>query len=166
MDADLLDELYRKYYCATLLYCTALCGDSYLAQDIATDAFVKAYLSLPEDIPSFRYWLLRVCKNLWLDHLRKQRYLAPEEAMQTLSDNTTPESVYIRSEEMRCLWKAINTLPPMDRELLTLHYFSGVSLQEAARLLDKSYPAVRQRMTRLRQALKQQMEEHGYGREF
>ena len=84
--------------------------------------------------------------------------------MQTLSDNTTPESVYIRSEEMRCLWKAINTLPPMDRELLTLHYFSGVSLQEAAGLLGKSYPAVRQRMTRLRQALKQRMEEQGYGR--
>ena len=164
MDAELLEELYRKYYRATVLYCTALCGNEHLAQDLTADAFVKAYLSLPEDIPSFRYWLLRVCKNLWLDHLRRQRHLAPEEAMLTLSDHTTPESAYIRSEELRCLWNAILALPPVDRELLTLHYFSEVPLQEAARLLGKSYPAVRQRMTRLRQTLKTKMEEQGYGR--
>lgn len=164
MDADLLEELYRKYYRATLLYCTALCGDTHLAQDIVADAFVKAYLSLPDEVPSFRYWLLRVCKNLWLDHLRRQRHLAPEETMQPLSDPATPELIYIRSEEMRCLWNAINTLPPMDRELLTLHYFSDVPLVEAARLLGKTYPAVRQRMTRLRQTLKTKMEDQGYGR--
>lgn len=166
MDADLLEELYRKYYGPAVLYCTALCGDEHLAQDLTADAFVKAYLTLPEDIPSFRYWLLRVCKNLWFDHLRAQRHLAPGEALQTLTDRTTPESAYIRSEEMRCLWNAITELPPLDRELLTLHYFSGVPLQEAARILGKSYSAVRQRMTRLRQTLKLRMEEQGYGSEF
>ena len=164
MDAALLEELYRKYYPGTLLYCTALCDDPYLAQDIAAEAFVKAYLSLPEDIPSFRYWLLRVCKNLWVDYLRKQKHFVPEDAMQSLSDHATPESIYIRTEEMRCLWNAINALPPTDRELLTLHYFSEVPLQEVARLLGKSYPAIRQRIHRLRQSLKKQMEEQGYGR--
>lgn len=165
MDADLLDALYCKYYTAAMLYCTALCGDEDLAQDIVADAFVKAYLTLPENIPSFRYWLLRVCKNLWFDHLRKRRQVVPETAMQMLSDGTTPEAAYIHSEQKRCLWKAINELPPMDRELLILHYFSDVPLQEAARLLGKSYPAVRQRMTRLRHTLRQKMEEQGYGRD-
>lgn len=47
MDADLLETLSRKYYSAACAYCTALCGDVHLAQDIASDAFVKAYLSLP-----------------------------------------------------------------------------------------------------------------------
>lgn len=166
MDADLLEELFRRYYGPAVLYCTALCGDEHLAQDLTADAFVKAYLTLPEDIPSFRYWLLRVCKNLWFDHLRRQRHLAPEDALQTLPDRTTPESAYICTEEMRCLWNAINVLPPLDRELLTLHYFSGISLREASRILGKSYPAVRQRMARLRQTLKQRMEEQGYGRDF
>ena len=57
MDADLLEELYRKYSSAAVLYCISLCGDEHLAQDLVVDAFVKAYLTLPEDIPSFRYWL-------------------------------------------------------------------------------------------------------------
>ena len=165
MDADLLDELYRKYYRSTLLYCTTLCGDIHLAQDIVAEAFVKAYLSLPDTISSFRYWLLRVCKNLWYDHLRKEKQITVTELPFTLTDGTTPEEAYLQQETLRCLWRAISTLSPMDRELLTLYYFSDVPLQEAARLLGKSYPAVRQRMTRLRQTLKQRMEEQGYGRD-
>lgn len=164
MDADLLEDLYRKYHSSALLYCTALCGDPHLAQDIAAEAFVKAYLSLPNDIPSFRYWLLRVCKNLWYDHLRRENRVTVTELPPTLTDGITPEDTYIQKERLQCLWRIIGTLSPMDRELLTLYYFSGVSLQEAARLLGKSYPAVRQRIQRLRQTLKQEMEEHGYGR--
>lgn len=166
MDADLLEELYRKYYGGAVLYCTALSGDEHLAQDIAADAFLKAYLSLPNDIPSFRYWLLRVCKNLWLDHLRKRRKEASDEPLQYMTGDTTPETRYIQDEQTRCLWRAISELPPLDRELVTLHYFSGLSLQEAAKMLGKSYTAVRQRMVRLRQTLKLRLEEQGYGREL
>ena len=165
MDADLLEELYRKYHQSALLYCTALCGDPHLAQDIAAEAFIKAYLSLPDDIPSFRYWLLRVCKNLWYDHLRKESQRSITELPPILTDGITPENTYIQKEQLKYLWRAIGTLSPMDRELLTLYYFSDVPLQEAARLLGKTYPAVRQRMTRLRQTLKQEMEEQGYGRD-
>lgn len=163
MDADLLETLYRKYYSAACAYCAALCGDVHLAQDIASDAFVKAYLSLPDEVPSFRYWLLRVCKNLWIDYLRAHKSEAPEAPLHFLTDGATPETWYIQNERNRCLANAIAALSPIDRELVTLHYFSGVPLQEAAKLLGKSYPAVRQRMVRLRQTLKQKMEEQGYG---
>lgn len=163
MDADLLEELYRKYYGGALLYCISLCGDEHLAQDIASDAFVKAYLSLPNGVSSFRYWLLRVCRNLWIDHLRKRKWETSPEALEHLSDNTTPEAQYLRSEQNRCLWKAISMLSPPDRELVTLHYVSGLDLRECAKLLGKSYAATRQRMVRLRQTLKQYMEEQGYG---
>lgn len=163
MDADLLEELYRKYYGPAVLYCTVLCGDEQLAQDIASDAFVKAYLSLPNGIPSFRYWLLRVCRNLWIDHLRKRKWEVSHEPLQYQADPATPESTYLRNEQRRCLWKAICELPPLDRELLTLHYFSGLSIQEASALLGKSYEAARQRMVRLRKTLKHRMEEQGYG---
>lgn len=165
MDADLLAQLYRQYYPAAFAYCLTLCGDEHLAQDIAADAFVKAYLSLPNQVPSFRYWLLRVCKNLWIDHLRRRQHETTDEPLQYLADPVTPESAYLQNERSRLLWSAVASLPPLDRELITLHYISGVPLQEAARLMNKSYPSVRQRMTRLRRTLKQYMEEQGYGNE-
>ncbi|MBQ6999633.1 MAG: RNA polymerase sigma factor [Oscillospiraceae bacterium] len=163
MDADLLEQLYRKYYSAAVLYCTALSADPHLAQDIASDAFVKAYLSLPNDVPSFRYWLLRVCRNLWIDHLRKRKREASGEPISHMTDGITPETKYLQDEQRRCLWKCIAELPATDRELVVLHYFSGLRLQEAAALLGKSYAATRQQMVRLRHTLKLRMEELGYG---
>lgn len=164
MDYDVLEVLYRRHYSAALLYCITLCGDEHLAQDLVSDAFVKAYLSLPDDTPSFQYWLLRVCKNLWIDHLRKQKFLTSAEPLDQLADPVTPETAYIQDQERKALWKAIRSLAPLDRELVILHYFSALPLTQIAPLLGKSHAATRQRLVRLRQILKQRMEEQGYGR--
>lgn len=163
MDADVWEELYRKYYRSAVLYCIGLCGRQQLAEDIATDAFVKAYLSLPNDVTSFRYWLMKVCKNLWIDYLRKHSREIPDEYLPEMSDGTTPETTYILNERNRYLWDIINTLPSFDREMLILHYFSGLTLQEISQLTGRTAPAVRTRMMRLRQTLKNKMEEYGYG---
>ena len=166
MESDMLEQLYCKYYADAVLYCTALTGDMHLAQDIASDAFVRAYLSLPKQVPSFRYWLLRVCKNLWRDHLRKHKREVVGTIPEDVSDGKTPELTYLQNERNQALWQEISRLSQPDRELVTLHYFSGVSLQEAASLLGKPYNAVRQRMVRLRRTLKQRLEEQGYGAEL
>lgn len=164
MDADTLEALYRRHYAAAYSYCIALCGQEQLALDLVADAFVKAYLSLPNHIPSFRWWLLRVCRNLWLDHLRKEKHLAGSEPLDYLTDGQTPENRYIRKEQSRFLWQCIAALPPGERELLTLHYFSGMSLKEIAELTGISYASIRQRMVRLKDKLRLKMEEQGYGR--
>lgn len=164
MDHDVLEELYRRHYSAAMLYCVSLCGDEHMAQDFVSDAFVKAYLSLPNDVPSFQYWLLRVCKNLWIDHLRKQKFLTSSEPLELIGDPVTPETAYIQDQERKALWNAIRSLEPSDRELVTLHYFSALPLTQIAPLLGKSYAATQKRLVRLRQILKQRMEERGYGR--
>ena len=163
MRPDILESLYHEHYGPAMLYCVTLCGDEALAQDLTAEAFVKAYLSLPDRIPSFRWWLLRVCKNLWIDHLRRSKKTQGIETLEHIAATDTPEKIYIRNERNRVLWQALNTLDIQDRELVTLHYFSGLSLKEAGILLGLSYPATRQRMVRLRHTLKAYMEEHGYG---
>lgn len=163
-ETEILEQLYRRYYSAAYLYCLSLCGDGHTAQDLVSDAFVKAYLSLPEEVPSFRYWLFRVCKNLWIDHCRKAQHQTGPEALDFIPDPHTPESIYLQNEQRRALWEALNTLSPADREIIILHYFSGLPLTEIAALTGKSHDAIRQRMVRLRQKLKQEMEDKGYGR--
>ena len=164
MEQDILEQLYRQYYPGALLYCLTLCSNRQLAEDLVADAFVKAYLSLPNNVPSFQYWLCRVCKNLWYDHCRKHKYLTSAENLDALTDFSTPEHVFLIKEERRTLWSIIISLPPPDRELLVLHYFSNLPLKEIASIIGKSHAAVRQRMVRLRAVLKQEMEVQGYGR--
>lgn len=126
---------------------------------------MKAYLSLPDQIPSFQFWLFRVCHNLWIDHLRQNKHQTIYEIPEDLPDCSTPETYYLANERQLALQNAIRTLSPQDQELVTLHYFSGMPLNEAAQLLGVSYPAVRQRMVRLRATLRQRLEEQGYGTE-
>ena len=164
MDADILEQLYRAHYAAAYSYCLTLCGSEPLAQDIVADAFVKAYLSLPNDVPSFRWWLLRVCRNLWLDLLRREKHVAGSEPLDYLADGQTPENRYIQQETYRFLWQCIEELPQQERELLTLHYFSGLQLKEIASLTGISYTAIRKRMERLKEKLRLRTEEHGYGK--
>ena len=78
----------------------------------------------------------------------------------------TPELRFLQNQRSRCLWLELGKLSVPDREFLTLHYFSGLSLLEIARLTGKSHDAVRQRISRLRQTLKKRLEEQGYGYEL
>ena len=163
-ETEILEQLYRRYYSAAYLYCLSLCCDAHTAQDLVSEAFVKAYLSLPDEVPSFRYWLFRVCKNLWIDQCRRQQFTTGPEALEFIPDPNTPESIYLQNEQRNALWETLNTLSPTDREIITLHYFSGLPLTEIAPLTGKTHDAIRQRMVRLRQKLRQEMEAKGYGR--
>ena len=161
MEQEVLEKLYERYYVSTLLYCLALCGERTAAEDLAADAFVKAYLSLPDECPSFQYWLLRVCKNLWIDRLRRERKFVPLSAQPSMGED--PEEGFFKTERSRALWHAMAKLAPADREIVTLHYYVGLPLGEIAYQMGKSPTAIRQRLVRLRRKLKEEMEDKGYG---
>ena len=161
MHSDILDELYRQYYGAALLYVLSLCRDRALAEEIVHDAFVKAYLSLPDNAPSFSFWLMKVCRNLWYDHARRLKFLSSE-APPEQADPVTPEALLLQKEEAAALWRAVEKLDAADRELLVLHYFAARPLGELAALLGLSPAAARQRLHRARGKLRKILEEDGY----
>jgi len=158
---DIFEELYRKYHTKALRYVFSLCRDMDLAEDIVSEAFVKAFTSLDDEQPSFQFWLYRVCKNLWIDYLRKNKNISDEEIPEPVS-YTTPESLKIEDERKMALWNAVNSLDSADREMVVLYYFSSLPLKEISLSMKKSYTSVRQRMVRIKAILKKKMEEQGY----
>ena len=161
MHSDILDELYRQYYGAALLYVLSLCRDRALAEELVHDAFVKAYLSLPDDAPSFPFWLMKVCRNLWYDHARRRKFLSNQPVPERINE-TTPETLLLQKEESAALWRGIAQLDTADRELLTLHYFAARPVAELAVLLSLTPTAARQRLHRARLKLRRILEEDGY----
>lgn len=161
MHEDILEKLYRQYYSAALLYALSLCRDRQLAEELVQEAFVRAYLSLGDDAPSFPYWLMKVCRNLYYDHARRQKFLTdapiPERA-----DNTTPESVLLEKEDAAALFRAMGQLEVAERELIALHYFAARPIHESAEILGLPYAAARQKLRRARMKLRRLMEEDGY----
>ena len=161
MDNDIFDTLYRRYYAPALLYAQGLCRSRHLAEDLVQEAFCRAWLSLPDDVPSFRGWLFRVLRNLLIDHQRRQKHLSADDPPEQ-ADTHTPESALLQREGAAALYRALERLPDADRELLTLHCFARLTAAELADTLHMTPAAVRQRLHRARTRLRQNMEEDGY----
>ena len=76
-----------------------------------------------------------------------------------------PEAVLeglLREERYAALYRALRKLPDQPRELLTLHYFSGLSLRRAGELTGMTEGAAKTALCRARQRLRTILEEDGY----
>ena len=78
MEPRSLEELYRRCAGELYLYAYSLCQNRAQAQDLTAEAFCRALLSLEGEGVQWRGWLFKVCRNLWLDELRRGKRLAPE----------------------------------------------------------------------------------------
>lgn len=75
MKSDELEILYKKYSAELYIYALSLCKDHHLAQDLVSETFYKALLSIESTEGYIKYWLFRVCKNLYLDYMKKNKHL-------------------------------------------------------------------------------------------
>lgn len=158
MKGQSLDQLYRRYYSQLYLYAFSLCKNSHQAQELCSDVFYKALLSCWEDDGSPLYWLLRVCKNSYIDQWRRQqrRQDLPLEALPSPPEEDPLEQL-LRREEQRELYEALLTLPPRSREALLLHYFQDLPLKEVAAILGLSPGGARTLLYRARLQLRQKL---------
>lgn len=163
MDRDVLAQLYERYYQPALFYLLALCRDRHLAEDLVQEAFVRAYLSLPEDVPSFPYWLMRVCRNLLCDHRRKRRRHADGDPPERPTVRRHRRSGCCSARSWIALYRAIARLSEDEQELLNLFYFARRPLSEIAQLTGMTPGAAKTRLYRARRHLRREMEEDGYG---
>ena len=76
MKNEAIERLFKKYYNEAKLYVAALCHDEALAEDIVSESFYKAFTRIDEEKESFKFWLLKVCRNAYFDYLKKNRRLS------------------------------------------------------------------------------------------
>jgi RNA polymerase sigma-70 factor (ECF subfamily) len=105
------------------------------ALDISQDAFIRAFRKIKkfDQSRAFYPWFYIILKNLCLDHLRKQRRMSeiPIEKIKMFEDES-------RNLEVReALWKGIEMLPLVQREVIILKYFHQYSYQEIAEIIQK-----------------------------
>lgn len=154
---DQMEALYLKYHRELYLYAFSLCRDHHLAQDLVSDTFFKAYLSLDE-VDYFKYWLFRVCKNLYLDFLKRDRVYSSEDIAEgALSHEETPLDILIQSEKRKDLYHAIINLNESYKEILMLYYFCGFSLKEISGSKNMTEGAAKTMLFRARKKLKREM---------
>ena len=114
MKPDELERAYRAYGREVYLYAFSLCRNSHEAEELVSDAFFKAFLSLEESRAPLRYWLLRVCRNCFLDRMRRRR-THPEDELRDLPADFDVADRLIAGEERQALYRWLLRLPPRSR---------------------------------------------------
>jgi RNA polymerase sigma-70 factor (ECF subfamily) len=154
--------------------------DPATAEDLAQEAFVKAYRSLRTYDASRKLssWLFKIAHNTAIDHLRKG---APDtvslEATQeeegrgglaaVLSDSSAedPAAAAERRDMARSLERAISRLRPEYREAVVLFYVEGASYQEVCEVTGLPLGTVKTNLHRARKELAREMAALGWGAE-
>ncbi len=122
------------------------------ADDVAQDAFVKAYRALGRfrDGAAFRPWLLRIVAN----EARNRRRFAGRQARLALRlvdvpvGDPTPEDAVVAAERREALLAALNGLSERDRMVLGCRFLVGLSEAETAVALDCAAGTVKSRTSR------------------
>lgn len=134
------------------------CRDRSLADDLVQETFLKAlrHLSQLRDLGSMDAWLSNILFNSWRDHARSRRQT---EDIDQLSDL---EEFVVACEEEKGemigrVHSAIDALPFGQREVLALVDLHGYSYAEVAVLLDIPTGTVTSRISRAREALREQL---------
>lgn len=132
----------------------SLCGDAALADDIAQEALVRAYVNSGRFIGNFKAWLFRIAYNCFIDNLRRVPVPAADldspEARQ-VADGAAPDSV-IRHEELQ---RALCLIPEKERTAIVLHYFEDLPVKEIAAIMQAPQGTVKYYLSVGRDHLKQ-----------
>ncbi len=137
-------------------YLLALCcSDGALADDIAQETLLKAYLSLEKysEQNQFAPWLFRIAYNAFIDNQRRHRPTASIELAQWLANEQQSDAAFQYQE----LYAALDQLPLSERSALLLFYIRGFSIREIAEIVGSTQNAVKKQLSRGREELRKRM---------
>ncbi|MCA9042436.1 MAG: sigma-70 family RNA polymerase sigma factor, partial [Planctomycetaceae bacterium] len=155
-NADAYGELVERYQHRLLRVIHRFISDHELAQDLAQEAFIRAYEKLDQFDPSRRFgpWLFRIAVNLTMDYLRKVKrrgrwMLFSESPVEQTPDPETsdPREDHDLSQEVRTVLEAI---PEKYRTVLVLRDLENFSTSEIAAILDRKEATIRWRLAEAR----------------
>ncbi|WP_315118403.1 RNA polymerase sigma factor [uncultured Clostridium sp.] len=160
MKNDEFEVLYEKYSTELYIYALSLCKDHHLSQDLVSETFFKSLLFIESSQCYIKYWLFRVCKNLYLDHLKKNKYLHNVEVNldKLLVEDNTLDKVILNEERKRIYYEILK-LQPSYKEIIILYYYCDFSLKEISLMVGISQGAARTLLFRARRKIKDGLEE-------
>lgn len=152
------EDIYEQHHKELLRYCTRLCKDGELAQDLVQETFLKA-LQYGDDFEDLgpgqqRAWLYRTMKNLIYDRYRRSR--VESAYIESLQEGTAYWEPGIQKAENQMF---LAVLSPEDRALFHLRYEEGYNASELAQMLGVPPGTIRARLSRCRSYLKKKLYE-------
>jgi RNA polymerase sigma-70 factor (ECF subfamily) len=171
-DSRAFDLLVLKYQHKIFGLISRYVHDADEVQDVAQEAFIKAYRALPRfrGDSAFYTWLYRIAINTAKNHLVSRSRRPPGSDVEVedaeyydggsaLRDINSPENALFGEELKAVVERAISALPDDLKTAVTLREFDGLSYEDIAEIMDCPVGTVRSRIFRAREAIDKQVKE-------
>lgn len=156
-DPTAFTDLYQRYFRRLSRFCQRQVGDAHVAEEIAQEAFTRAFRALPRFAGERRFypWMTVIARRLCVDHLREQsRFTAQADPDAGIHDDVN-QTIDARADE-QCLDEALENLRRRHREVLRLRDWEDLSYTEIAARLDVPETTVPPLLHRARAAVRRE----------
>jgi RNA polymerase sigma factor (sigma-70 family) len=160
-DSAAYEVLVQEHQEAAFRLAYLILGDADEAQDVAQEAFIRAYRKLHQfdSERAFRPWILQITSNLARNRLRALgRYIHILKRFVTTtitqSSQANVETETFKNYESQDLWRAVQRLRLEHQEVIYLRFFLELSIAETAETLNIAEGTVKSRLNRALQQLR------------
>ena len=144
-----LEELIRRHKSKIYTSIYLLVKDSYLAEDIFQDTFIKVINTLKagkyNEEGKFLPWVIRIAHNLVIDHFRKEKRTPVVTTVEGFDIfevlkfyDESAEDRIIREQTHRDLRELIHLLPSEQKEVLIMRHYGELSFKEISEITNVS----------------------------
>ena len=149
---------------------TMIRTDNDAVQDLVQDTFLKAFNRLDQldDPTKYHAWIKQIARNTALDYLKKSKAILFSELYDDdsipieIEDEDLshlPDVALDKQESARLLREILDSLPQMQRTVLSLHYIQDIPVKEIAAILGRSENTIKVQLHKGRQNLEQKIRE-------
>lgn len=148
LDPQALSQIHDRYYPVIYRYARYRLEDEAIVEDISSEVFLRLIDHLHRqkgEIRELRGWLFGIAANLINDHLRK-KYRQPMESLgehETLASGDDPHRSAEHHERQNAVRQAMHRLTKDQQHVLALRFSQELSVEETARMMNKSAGAVK-----------------------
>jgi len=165
-DLEAFDRVYATYHPRLFSFLLRLSGRRHVAEDLAQETWLKLAKAAPKlrEDTALAPYLFTIARNTFMSHRRwamldlSRLVTFGLDALGTPATAISPETQHERATAIALLEAALQELPLASREALLLVGVEGMDQDEVARVLDVTYDALRQRLSRARAQLAETME--------
>lgn len=161
---ELYKELITSVHTDLYRYIYRIVKNKHLTDDILQNTLLIAYEKLYQlrDNHSFKSWIFTIAKNETLKILKKnsKEIAADIEEYENIIQNTFSSNSQqeVSSEIFDLLRDVISELNPNEQDIISLIYYSDLSLKEAAVTLDINYGALKAKHSRLKKKMHKKLQ--------
>lgn len=158
-----ISEIYKKYGEIVYKYVFCLTGNEDITKEIVQETFLVAV----KDINKFRgeckisTWLCQISKYIWYNKLKKQKSkneISLDTLQNTLFIEETLEENFCNKEQKILLFKKLQNLDEITKNVMYLRIFGGFEYSEIAEIMNKTPNWARVVFFRGKQKLKEELE--------